>query len=174
MPGGETEEQLREPSTSAVVLPRRTRRVRRHKGETRAVTIEKRAKRAVEIWERDMALRPGQVKKLIQDEFGCGIVAAEVAWAKAREYLAEVRLDPGIADRIAASYLRLASKAEHAGDLNTARRALDSLARLFGLGQENVNITGTVDVVHSQLDDMTDEELHVLSRVDRPKLLSVG
>lgn len=141
-------------------------------GQLSTLNLQVRAEWLLERWAERPSLfvnYPRSIRE-VRKQFECGQSVAEQTIKRAREILRERSADPERTERlrefVEEQYLELAERAERRGDLGEKRKVLDSLTRLRGLAApEQIEVKDVTEV--APMDDLTDEEIAALAKVDR-------
>lgn len=134
-------------------------------GQSLKDQLETRARWVIERWDERPSLRYREMVEEVRKRFEVGKTAGEKAIQRAYAIMKEEASNEHLADRITAKYISLAEAAERDGDWRAARSILDSLRRHLGLGApDRLNITDDRD---ENMDDLSDDEVAVLAKLDR-------
>lgn len=129
--------------------------------------LERRAQWVIDRWDERPSLRYGEMVREVQRQFECGKTAGEQAIKHAYTLLKELWSRPELVDRIANHYLAAFELAQTQNNPRSMVRALDSLRRHLGLGApDRIEHSGEIGVTAEQLEDLTDEELRIMAKVD--------
>lgn len=126
--------------------------------------VEARARWVIERWDERPSLRYREMVEEVRKHFEVGKTAGEQAIKRAYALMTEEFSNEHLADRITAKYISLAEAAERDGDWRAARSILDSLRRHLGLGAPD-RVEHTIK--DENMDDLSDEEVAILAKLDR-------
>lgn len=125
--------------------------------------LERRAQWALERWTDDRTLGYYEMTAEIRKKFECGKTAAELTIKRTYELMKArtAEVVQRYLDTIVADTLDDIQAARRTKDYRAANKMRMDLARLLGIGEPE-----RVDVTHHKFDELSDEELEALGKLD--------